>query len=90
MADLKFNTDLGRETSAQFGRCAAALEEELGRAQNAASTLEPEWRAPAADIFQSEFQNWAGQVRSVIEALRTLQQRLDREIVEWETTAANM
>jgi len=87
MATLHFNTDLGRETSSRLGQCIAALEEELNSAHSSVNNLAGEWTAEGSTAFQSEFQDWVGQIRGNIDRLQDLQQRLDREIIQWETTA---
>ena len=88
--NLRFDTEQGRETAATLMRCAGNIQSELGTASSSAETLAGAWEAPAANQFQEQFQSWSGQVRQAIETLEALKARLDQEIEQWETTAANM
>ena len=89
--DLRFDTGFGRDTAGKLGQCAGDLESELSAASSSVDALVGgAWVAPAANQFQDEFNDWAGQVRSTIEALRTLQNRLNSEIEQWEATAQSV
>ncbi len=46
------------------------------------------WIAPGATQFQMEFDQWFAACKQLILALDTLRERLNSEIHEWESTAA--
>lgn len=90
MADLKFDTGQGRDTVAKLSTCASNLEQELNTAKASVDGLVGSaWVAPAANQFQQQFEEFAGQVRQTIEHLHSLQQRLNSEIDQWEATGGS-
>lgn len=90
MSDLRFDTGQGRDTVAKLTACANNLESELNTAKASVDGLVGSaWVAPAANQFQQQFEEFAGQVRQTIERLHGLQQRLNSEIDQWESTAGS-
>lgn len=91
MATLRFDTDAGRQASQMIGTSCQTLQTELNNLRNRISSMVGgEWQGASAQQFQGEFENWSGQLRNCLSTLEQLQQRLDREIVEWEQTASNL
>ncbi|OQY44087.1 MAG: hypothetical protein B6242_13425 [Anaerolineaceae bacterium 4572_78] len=88
MAELRFDTDQGRDTSASLMRCADSIEGELQTAMSSNEALSGAWVAPAQVQFAGEIAEWASNVRQTIELLQDLKQKLDYEIQQWEETAS--
>jgi len=89
MAELRFVTDSGRETSSLISTTCANLESELNSVnQRVNSLVGSEWIGQSANQFQGEFQEWSSQMRNVISQLEHLRQRLDAEIADWEQAAS--
>ena len=45
------------------------------------------WKAPGANQYQGEFQQWSTQVKSIVGQLNDLANRLGTEIAQWEQVA---
>jgi WXG100 family type VII secretion target len=91
MTTLHFDTDAGRNTSSLIRTTISNLQSELNTLQQRVNGMVgAEWQGNSAQQFQGEFQNWSEQLRNTISQLETIQQRLDREIAEWEQAASTL
>ena len=91
MATLHFDTDQGRTTRSQIQTAQGDISQNLQTLRtNVSSLIGSAWIAPAADQFNEQFEQWAGQLQPLLDQLEDLGQRLDTEITQWEDTAQNL
>ncbi len=91
MTTLHFNTDAGRQAASMMGNCRSNVEAEINNLKSYVNSLVPgDWQGNSAVQFQNEFQTWEGQLRTYLDALSNLQNRLNSEIAAWEATAAQL
>ncbi len=91
MATLHFDTDAGRSTSTQIRNACNDLNQQMNTlSQRVNSMVGSEWIGNSANQFQGEYQNWSQQLQNCIQQLEGLQQRLDREIADWEQAAQTL
>ena len=91
MAELRFDTDLGRSTSQVMMTAEDTMRQQLNNlASNVNNLVGTSWVAPSANQFQGEIDAWRQQVESVLSQLSQLKVRLDSEIAEWESSAASL
>jgi WXG100 family type VII secretion target len=89
MADLYFDTEVGRQTSSALTTCVSNVRTELTNIENKVNTMVgSEWRGQSANLFQGEFQAWASQLKTTLATLEELKSKLDLEIAQWEQTAS--
>jgi WXG100 family type VII secretion target len=91
MTTLHFNTDTGRQTATALGTARGNIESELANmASRVNAMVGTEWQGQSALQFQNEFETWAVQLRSQLETLSNLQDRLNAEIANWEAVASQL
>ena len=91
MATIHMEVESCRDTSTTMGNTKSTLEEQVtSLGQRVDSTVGSAWIAPSATEFQGAYQEWSAAMKQLLEQLAALQQRLNSEITEFETTAAKL
>jgi len=86
---LRFNTEQGQASLSQFRKSVETMRAEVTTAYSSTDTLVGgAWEAPVAHEFMEQVLAWRQQMDGTLEVLSDLSHRLEREIQEWETTAA--
>ena len=90
MPYLHFDTEQGRATRERLRQVETAIGEALASLDSAVNTLIGEglWQAPGATKFEEAMTQWCNQMQTHRETLNVLAIRLEKEIAEWEETAA--
>lgn len=91
MTTLKMNVPEAQSTSTAINNCVTQVQTELttlrGRVNNMVGSA---WQSNSANQFQTEFQSWEQQLTTLLNQLSELQQRLNREIAQWEDMARQL
>ncbi len=90
MQPIHFNTESARAAKREMNYAYWAL---IGDLQNLIAEvmgLESQWIAPSADEFQMEFDDFKRGLRTNLDPLWILINRLEAEIAQWEEAAAKL
>ena len=86
--ELFMDTASCEQVKTQITQTQTQLEEQITSIQSAIDGMvDVTWKAPGANQFQGDFQQWSTQVKSVVSQLNDLSARLASEIAEWEQVA---
>lgn len=90
MSTLHFNTEAGRQMAAALATARGNVETELNSLNGRiGSFVGAEWQGQAAMQFQMEFETWANNLRTQLQTLSDLQNRLNAEIAAWEQVGSS-
>jgi WXG100 family type VII secretion target len=91
MATIHMEVDSARNTAQTISTTKELLTDSLVTLDNRIINLVgSSWVSPAANEFQSSYLEWATEMREMVEKLAHLQQRLTREIDEFEQAASKL
>jgi len=90
MATLHMDTDVAHGTSNTIRNTYNEMTSQLNAVSSSCDNLAGAWQGQSATQFKSEYDDWRSKLSQALEALNTLQQRLDKEITEWETAAQSL
>ncbi|OQY44086.1 MAG: hypothetical protein B6242_13420 [Anaerolineaceae bacterium 4572_78] len=91
MSSLRFDTDQGRESLAQFRNVNESIRAEIQTVQSTVDALiGGAWEAPAAHQFDSSIVQWNQITNSTTNVLDNLNHRLDVAIQRWEEMASRL
>ncbi|KAA3661736.1 MAG: hypothetical protein DWQ04_15570 [Chloroflexi bacterium] len=84
---LHMDTDYVRGVGIQLQQTSNSLQQQLQQLNGSVQTLSSAWQGPSANIFASEIQPLLQQLNQLTESGIILDQRLQREVDEWERMA---
>jgi WXG100 family type VII secretion target len=91
MTTLKMNVPEAQSTSAAINNCVTQVQAQLNTLRGRVNSMVgSEWQSNSANQFQTEFQGWEQQLNTLLSQLTELQQRLTREIAQWEEMARQL
>lgn len=88
MPVLHMETDLVRGVGTQLQQVASSLQQQTQQLNYSAQALSNAWQGPSADIFVSEIQPLLQYLNRIALEGDTLNQRLQREVDEWEQVSS--
>jgi len=91
MTTLKMNVPEAQSTATAIGNCVSQVQSQLNTLRGRVNSMVgSEWQSNSANQFQTEFQSWEQQLNTLLSQLGELQQRLTREIAQWEEMARQL
>ncbi len=88
MPVLHMETDLVRSVGTQLQQASSSLQQQTQQLNGSVQALSNAWQGPSADIFVSEIQPLLQYLNRIALEGDTLNQRLQREVDEWERVAS--
>lgn len=91
MATLHMETDVARQTQTTLTNMHQQINNQIQTMTNAVATLQNgAWQGNSANEFYNLFQDWRSQANTLLQRLEELNQRLLREIQEWEQMSSKL
>lgn len=87
MTILFMETDVAKQTQAKMVSTQQEFANHLVDMNAAISNLQQNWLGNSATQFNDEYSEWSNALRSFLEELSKMSERLQNEINEWEATA---
>ena len=84
---LHMETDLVRSVGNQVQQTAVSLQQQTQQLNHSMQALSNAWQGPSTDVFISEIHPLLQQLQEISSVGETLNQRLQREVEEWERIA---